>query len=43
MSSSRKRIFTAALRTGHVACSHYATENGVVYETTSATDIAVPY
>ncbi|OLZ44140.1 hypothetical protein BS329_37565 [Amycolatopsis coloradensis] len=33
----------AVLRTVHVACSHYATKNGVVYETASATDIAVPY
>ncbi|WP_410638450.1 hypothetical protein [Amycolatopsis sp. lyj-346] len=33
----------AMLRTVHVACTHYATKTGVVYETTSATDIAVPY
>ncbi|WP_414941254.1 hypothetical protein [Amycolatopsis sp. cmx-11-51] len=33
----------AVLRTVHVACTHYATKAGVVYENTSATDITVPY
>ncbi|KDN22101.1 hypothetical protein DV20_12015 [Amycolatopsis rifamycinica] len=33
----------AFLRSVHVACTHYATKSGVVYETTSAADITIPY